>query len=56
MLELMIELRKGHLACDGNDYQKMRVFLGDTISFPREKTVLPLIKLILRWQELRKRT
>lgn len=48
MLEQMIELREGRLACDGNDHQKLRVFLGETISISREKTVLPLIKLILR--------
>lgn len=51
MLKQMIELRKVQFACDGNDYQKSRVFVGDKISIPREKTVLSLRTLILRWQE-----
>lgn len=51
----MIELGKGYLACDGNNYQKLRVFLGDAISVSREKTVLFWIRLILRWQGAEKK-
>lgn len=37
---------KGQVACDGNDYQKLRVFLGDIVSVPRGKAVLSWMRLI----------
>ena len=45
-LKQMTKLGKGHLAGDGDGYQKLRVFLGDTVFIPREKTVLYWIRLI----------
>lgn len=37
---------KGQVACDGNDDQKPRVFLGDMVSIPRGKAVLSWMRLI----------
>lgn len=43
VLKQTTELGKGHLACDGNDHQKLRVFLRRYNFHPKRKVRIRLI-------------